>query len=649
MTILSCTRDTVIGEYFNNITREQVEDEVSSQVIEERGVYKLAFYKTSESINEAEVTECIPYHASAISVSRYVNDLTIVQERGGATVRRQGEGDDRFHFGYDYRIELDAPDSSMVLSPEGQVTLEVYCVGILDCGCAQTKVSAFDPSGQFSCPSVGNSSVVDSDACAIAPDISVMRISQLSYTGTAGGGEMILSGGMHKLPSDSPLIIGSDNTGRGIVAQDVITWRGVVAEGSGSLIFTGKGWEGWDSSILIFSPANTKGRGDYALNFAPPFNMTASIFRINDIGAVYTAGPGSEVTWGKGVWHGGIIGGRSTFFITESMILSGTGKSLRYACRLHILESGILQWTNGNVSLSDGANVVVDGKFLIDVYNVRQYFGFSPLLSMPFSAPYQNLLDVEPPLNDVFYFDDQLPDDLRGGLYPNPLCGENCLTPSTITVQKNGTIIASKYCNVTFVAPLDLEGNSRLELQNNGYVNAQSGGGCGNKVFLEISDSAIIELSGGRFFMGSTCTITGSGELLGVAGTHDLSFSIDAHITISGGIMRWPLSRGDGLSIRFYGGLLIEQSGMLLVEPWETTIIVDKEVHFKDDCILQFPMIGTAAQASVYDSQEAPDDSPRGKFFATDVMRWDGGMLRGKADFVANQTLFLGGSEKRIR
>jgi hypothetical protein len=166
---------------------------------------------------------------------------------------------------------------------------------------------------------------------------------------------------------------------------------------------------------------------------------------------------------------------------------------------------------------------------------------------------------------------------------------------------------------------------------------------------MEISDSAVVELSGGRFFMGSTCTITGDGELLGVAGTHDLSFSINAHITISGGIMRWPLSRGDGLAIRFYGGLLIEQSGMLLIEPWETTIIVDKVVHFKDDCILQFPMIGTAAQASVYDSQEAPDDSPRGNFTSTGIMRWDGGTLRGKADFTAKVQLYLGGTEKRIR
>ena len=79
---------------------------------------------------------------------------------------------------------------------------------------------------------------------------------------------------------------------------------------------------------------------------------------------MYTAGPNSQVTWGSGIWNGGIIGGRSTFYITESMILSGTGKTLRYACRLHVLDTAIIELTSGNVSLSDGANVVIDGGFL---------------------------------------------------------------------------------------------------------------------------------------------------------------------------------------------------------------------------------------------------------------------------------------------
>jgi len=641
-------RGDVVGEYLNSVQQEEIYDDDSPEDPILRGVYRIGVYYSSSTVSDGDISACIPYHASASEVRSILDSLPLVQELGGVTVRRYGEADDRFHYGYDYRIELDAPNGEHFLSEAG-VTMELYCVGIIDCGCAQTKVSYFDPSGQTACDLHGNSSMIDTAACALPPTIVMSRMSALDYTETTGEGELILSSGSHRLPADSPLIIGSVGTGKGTVGADVITWNGVVAQGSGTLIFTGKGWEGWDSSILIFSPFNTKGRGASELNNAPGFTMSAVFYRISDIGSVLTAGPGSNLTWDQGTWDGGIIGGRSTLYITRNLTASGTGKSLRYACTLHILEAAVFDWQTGNVSLHNGAQVIVDGTFWVNVFNIRQYFGFAELLSMPADAPYQKLLESEPPFNEVFYFDDQVADYLRDGSYINPLCGEKCMSPAIITVQNNGTIVASENCNATFVAPINLEGSSRLQLGEEGYLNAQSGGSCGNLVFMEVGRDAVLELSGGRFFMGATCTMTGEGELLGTAGTHDLSFSINAHITIAGGTMRWPASRGDASTLRFYGGLLISSKGMLLVEPWETTIIVDKVVHFKDDCILQFPMIGTAAQASVYDSLDAPDLSPRGNLTATNIMQWDGGTLRGKADFVAKSVLYLGGGEKRIR
>jgi hypothetical protein len=53
-----------------------------------------------------------------------------------------------------------------------------------------------------------------------------------------------------------------------------------------------------------------------------------------------------------------------------------------------------------------------------------------------------------------------------------------------------------------------------------------------------------------------------------------MSFSIDAHITIAGGIMIWPFSRGTGYTITFNGGLLIEKKGRLQIEPYSTNIVV---------------------------------------------------------------------------
>merc|ERR1711988_1773254 len=77
-----------------------------------------------------------------------------------------------------------------------------------------------------------------------------------------------------------------------------------------------------------------------------------------------------------------------------------------------------------------------------------------------------------------------------------------------------------------------------------------------------------------------------------------MSFSIDAHITISGGYMIWPLSRGPSKTINFNGGLLIEGDGTLEIQPYSTKIIVYGDVIFRDQCLLQFPMMGIASSPS---------------------------------------------------
>ena len=69
----------------------------------------------------------------------------------------------------------------------------------------------------------------------------------------------------------------------------------------------------------------------------------------------------------------------------------------------------------------------------------------------------------------------------------------------------------------------------------------------------------------------------------------------------------------------------------------------------RDQCLLQFPMMGIAAQPSNSDRPDAPDATPRGTLNAVDSMYWAGGTLRGKADFIAQNTLVITGGEKRIR
>lgn len=96
-------------------------------------------------------------------------------------------------------------------------------------------------------------------------------------------------------------------------------------------------------------------------------------------------------------------------------------------------------------------------------------------------------------------------------------------------------------------------------------------------------------------------------------GAHDLSFSIDAHITIAGtvstsalhcialqygsevlspliisflalgGTLLWPFSRGSHQTISFNGGLLLKETGRLIVEPYSTRIDIFAEVILMDN------------------------------------------------------------------
>lgn len=579
----------------------------------------------------------------------YLSQIEIVQKAGGITVRRTGSGDYRYNYGYTYRFDFDSPSTQDIVSGYGNLNLMVYCVGTVNCSCAQTVVKNIDNSGQAVCPLTGFSAHLSFDSCAIDHSTFVTQKGSLGYTKTSGEGSFLATGGMHRLPPVTDIWIGCSGKGRGTVNADVIDWKGFMIGGYGKIIFAGAGWEGWDSSVLIFSSQTTKGRGNDALNYAPSFSMTAEYFLIEDIGEMLTAGPKSNLTWGSGIWNGGIIGGRSTVYISQNISLTGGGKSLRYACTLFINENATMNWSSGNISLSNGAKVIMEGDFYINVVGEEQYFGYSAILSMPYEAPYQNLLEIEPALNKLEYFDDSLAQVLRKGFYINPLCGDLCLVTPTITSRKKSKVNAISFCNATIASPLNFEDYSYLQLNQGGYLRMHSGGGCGNDVILEIQANSKVDLSGGQFFMGATCTITGSGELEGSAGTHDLSFSINAHITISGGILRWPASRGPGYSLRFYGGLLIEKQGVLLVEAQETTVVVDEIVEFKDECKVEFPRIGTAAQPSVFDLLSAPDDSPRGNLTATNIMKWHGGTLSGKASFFSNHLLYLGGGLKNIK
>lgn len=627
-------RGPVIGEYTNVYANEAAGLQ--------KGVYRLKI-GTTESAN------CIGYHASAADMAKELNTILAVQQRGGVTVRRYGDGSDAsFSYGYTYRIEMDAPPTTAFAL--GPLDLTVSCYGISQCRCAETKVPLVDETGQRMCNRrEGNSSRVDANACVTPPLIIASRISQLSYMKSSGSGSLIIADGTHRLPPKSGIIISSAIQGTGMVGADVIDWGGIAVDGKGSIICTGTGWLGWDSSTSLWSPEWADYRGKVSLlEKSPGFNMKVGKFIIAGLGRVLTASPHSNMSWETGFWNGGIIGGRSRLSITKSLTADQTNKALRYGITLYIAKGAVFVWNHGNISLANGAQIIVDGNFTVNtVGSVTQHLGMANLLSAP-DKNGQELLEIEPTDNWHGYFGNELALELRGGSYPNPLCGEQC-ERTNVLLFRDGFFLLKDYSNCTFSLPVNLLGETNQKIGQGAYVEMASGGICGNEVIVEIKNGTYYIFSGGQMAMRRYCTIKGDGELLITGGRHDLSHQIDSHITIAGGAMVWPKSNPEGDTILFSGGLLISNTGLLQVEPFSTKILVEKEVIFTGNSILQFPMIGVAAQASNSDSRDAPDASPRGSLTAKGIMRWNGGTLRGKADFISGSELYIAGGLKQIR
>lgn len=653
-------RGPVIGEYQNSISYET--PEVTTGDYSHVGVYKLSFTgQRLAGATETHTTQCIGYGATAEELAYILNELDIVTERGSATVRRYGNGEDvNFGYGYTHRIEIDAPPT--VAFEYGSLLLTINCYGIHDCGCAETIVPLTDATGQRMCPrKEGNSSRVNADGCVTPPIITVSEVSRLSYTKTAGKGSIVIIDGAHRLPPIANVRVESASLGLGVVGADYIYWGGIAVDGVGTIICTGTGWASWDAASVLWGPPDWDVRGYVTmLESAPAFNMEVGNFRLAGRGSILTATVGSNMTWQSGVWEGGTVGGRSTLNIKGDITATGTNKAIRYGMTVFIDAASTLTWSSGDFSLANGAVIVVEGVFHMNTtQSGKQYIGEAHLLEglLDDAADYADMLVTEEERGWHGYFGLEIDPELRGGWYPNPLVGDGSWYPNSMVgdgnnymlVTENGVLSFSPNSSTSFNMPVNMLGSSRMSMGNNSYVELASGGICGNQVEVTVTNGTVFAFTGGKMSMRATCTVKGEGELLIAGGAHDMSFSIDAHITISGGYMIWPVTRGPSQTITFKGGLLIEGDGTLEIQPYSTNIIVYGEVIFRDQCLLQFPMMGIAAQPSNSDRPDAPDSTPRGTLTAVDSMLWEGGTLRGKADFIAQNTLVMTGGVKKIR
>lgn len=537
-----------MGEFYGNSSI--AEEEANAHELTVRGVYRLSVSVSNRGGATTQRTRCIPYNATESEMKDALDALSLVSSRGGSTVRQYGSHlDGRFQFGYTYRIEVDSPETTHF--DLGPLTLAFDCYGRdSSCGCADTKVVSMASTGMPLCPLGYQFSLIDPSACVIPPLIATSRLSQLSYMKSYGAGFIQVIAGVHRFPPRSSCQIIVVEEGIAVVAADRIDWIDMQIRGSARLIAAGTGWASWESSYLLYAPDWTQRRGlNSMLDAAPGFNMQVGSVLIQDKGSVLSSCPSSNMTWSSAVWSGGIIGGRSTVFIEDSLTADGEGKQLRYGLLLFIQSSATMTWTSGNLSFADGADIIIEGTVVIDTSETgtRVFAGMAQLLKAPSGdAVAEYLLRQAPGRSWHSYYGDELVPELRGGWYRNPLCGPRCLRTNHFIVKGIGNVIINSKSKVTFSLPLDLIDESKLLIDKQVDINLASGGICGNRVNIQISADTKLELSGGEMDMQALCTISGQGELLVSAGAHYLSFIIDAHITIQGGSMNWPSSNGIG-------------------------------------------------------------------------------------------------------
>lgn len=262
------------------------------------------------------------------------------------------------------------------------------------------------------------------------------------------------------------------------------------------------------------------------LDEAEPFSMTSTRFSVGGKAKVFATSVGSTMTWATGNWSGGVIGGRATIYITKSIYSYGTyNLALKYGVTLQIDSTATFTWAYGNVSLANGADVIVEGTLSVDTVEEIQYFGRAILMGSDDSYN-TALLYSEPDIQWHGYFDRTLSQELSTGWYTNPLCGEQCDEENNVIVRVNGSIVVAENAKSYFLAPIDLIDTSTMTINENGYLTLNSGGTCGNRVVTTMNNGSVLEFSGGIVSMESTCTITGDGELLVTAGEHNLAYKV---------------------------------------------------------------------------------------------------------------------------
>ncbi|CBJ49166.1 hypothetical protein Esi_0207_0025 [Ectocarpus siliculosus] len=558
----------------------QADREVTGQDVEtfagRAGYYRLAF--------GGEETSCIGYHASEETVEEALEEMSSIDEEGGVTVRRDGDGKlERWQYGYRYVVTF---DGTRALSG-GSNTLALSCAGSADdCGCVDISggiegtggsrvgcgAAIFDSSDDRA----STSAEFDSSTCRVQGTVELETLKEGGETVVSGGGVLAFAnGGQYFLPSAVTADVEVMSGAEVVCPHSAAELVGAVNVSSGGVLwFAGAGWEALDAVSLLHSDPDTPGRSGSAVASPPGFNATidgdVNVQGDAEVRLAAATPAATVVVLGSLTLAGGGLSGRGRISVEGStLVVASAGdeeddaSSLRNGLTLDMYGGG--EWSGGGLKARDGVTVVNRG--LLEASAAGGiWFGKGG----DFGA--------------------RAPLDFDGEQwYENPLCGDGCTVEPSCENRDGGEILGVEGSNVVLGFVLHNEGTVRVEDHGRLEWCGEGQGGGNGTVDLPGMNSTLV-FSAGGFVFGGSSSVAGEGVLEFSAGTgHELpkgGQEVSPLVKVSGhGVVTFA-----GTYLLLGRGVTVADKGVLVFSSVTSSTLISGEATLMDDGLIIFPL-----------------------------------------------------------
>lgn len=452
------------------------------------------------------VSECIPYHASARHLERILNRMAGARVLGGVSVvDRHGDGStERWDYGYRYTVVFDSSNDIAVNGLDSQ-GFTLHCQGSRNgCGCAETTADhLINGNVQYFCGDKHNSSLTDPDACTTTPGIDVAVLNEGGQSAVRGSGTLVVSGGMHRLPSVLRTALRVES-GTAVVTARNISAPAVRVKG-GVLTLGGTSFEGMDNAMLLYEDAQ-RYRRDSLTHRAMNAEIAGLVHVSGGEVRIATNDFASGVAAQKLIWDGGHLSGWASVTISDELVVNGTAsRSIGAAMRLICEDACAWLWDgSGKVSMSEGSAWINRGAMVIQTQGAEAGY----------DASWDGWAEPQQWSGTVWF--------------TNPLCGQHCRRSPYFL--NSGVLVVDADAEATIGLTLRHIG-SFTSFANSTLTLAGGGDGIGS---WEVNGT--LAMSGGAFVMDRDSVVAGSGVIHGSGGgPHSLADVIGPRVVLSGG------------------------------------------------------------------------------------------------------------------